>query len=113
MGKVDHQWEFLKDVALLIQKAETLGIVLTGGELYRTPEQQAIYLKEKKTRTSNSQHMERLAIDFNFFVRGKLTYDKAAIQPLGDYWESLNPGQNRWGGNFKSILDVPHFERFI
>jgi hypothetical protein len=112
MTKVEEQWRFLQHVALLIQKAASLGIVLTGGELYRTQEQQAIYLKEGKSKTANSKHLERLAIDFNFFVKEQLTYDKKTLQPLGDYWEGLD-AKNRWGGNFKSILDVPHFERFI
>jgi len=112
MTKVEHQHEFLQDVALLIQQAERLGIVVTGGELYRTAEQQAIYLKTGKSKTANSKHLERLAIDLNFFIGGELTYDKKKIQPLGDYWEGLS-SYNRWGGNFKSILDVPHFERFI
>lgn len=112
MALVNEQWRFLIDVALLIVRAEKLGFVLTGGELYRTAEQQAIYLKEGKSKTAHSQHLKRLAIDFNFFVGGELCYDKKKLQPLGDYWESLSPA-NRWGGNFKSILDVPHFERFI
>ena len=112
MSRVDEQWEFLKDVASLIGMAEKLGITLTGGELYRTIEQQAIYLKGGKSKTAKSKHLERLAIDFNFFVGGKLTYDKKTIQPLGDFWESLNPA-NRWGGNFKSFNDSPHFERNV
>lgn len=112
MGMVNEQWKFLLDMAKLILKAESLGIVLTGGELYRSAEQQAIYLKEHKTRTANSQHMKRLAIDFNFFIGGELCYDKKKLQTLGDYWESLSPA-NRWGGNFKSIIDTPHFERFL
>ncbi len=112
MSTVNEQWAFLQDVAKLIQKAAELGITLTGGELYRTPEQQEIYLKTGKSKTSKSKHLERKAIDLNFFIDGKLTYDKKAIQPLGDYWESLNPA-NRWGGNFTSFTDVPHFERNI
>jgi hypothetical protein len=112
MSRVNEQWEFLKDVALLIRKAEDLGIILTGGELFRTLEQQAIYLKTGKSKTAKSKHLERLAIDFNFFVNGQLTYDKKTIQPLGDYWESLHPA-NRWGGSFTSFIDTPHFERNV
>jgi len=61
-------------------------------------------------KTMNSNHRKRLAIDFNFFINGHLTYDKTKIQALGDYWESLDE-HNSWGGNWKSFLDVPHFER--
>lgn len=112
MSMVNEQWLFLQDVAKLIVKAKEMGITLTGGELYRTAEQQKIYLETGKSKTANSQHMKRLAIDFNFFIAGELTYDKNKIRPLGAYWKSLSPA-NRWGGNFKSFTDVPHFERFL
>ena len=50
--------------------------------------------------------------DLNFFKDGKLTYNVAALRPVGDYWESLNP-KNQWGGNWKSFKDVPHFQRTV
>jgi hypothetical protein len=112
MTIVNEQWQFIQDMARLIEKARELGFVLTGGELYRTSEQQQIYLKTGKTKTASSQHMKRLAIDFNFFIKGELVYEKGRLQQLGDFWESLCPA-NRWGGNFKSIIDTPHFERFL
>jgi hypothetical protein len=113
---IDEQWTFLKDVGKLIIKAEELGIILTGGELYRTFEQQEIYVRMGRSNTLNSQHLKRLAIDFNFFkdVDGDgikdLTYDIEIVRPLGEYWESLSP-YNRWGGKFHNWKDVPHFER--
>ncbi len=109
---VSEQWKFLQDVSLLINKAKELGIVLTGGELYRSREQQLSYFHSGKSKTKTSQHMKRLAIDFNFFIDGQLTYEKEKIQPLGEYWEGLSPA-NRWGGNFKNFTDTPHFERFL
>ena len=60
----------------------------------------------------NSKHLKRLAIDFNFFINGELTYDKNRLQLLGDFWENLNE-KNRWGGNFKAFIDTPHFERNV
>lgn len=111
MGTSDKQWLFLQDVAKLIQHAESIGIKLTGGELYRTKEQQELYIKAGKSKTMKSKHLERLAIDFNFFIDGKLTYAKEDVQPLGDYWESLRP-ENSWGGNWKSFQDTPHFQSF-
>ena len=109
MSKVLEQHEFLKDVAKLIYFADQQGIVLTGGELYRTKEQQSIYVNTGKSNTMHSKHLERLAIDFNFFIKGVLTYKKADIQVLGDYWEYLNP-KNKWGGNWDWV-DSPHFQR--
>ena len=109
---VNEQAAFLLDVAKLIQWATQEGFTVTAGELYRSLEQQQIYFKTGRSKTLNSQHMKRLAIDLNFFVNGKLTWSKDILAPVGAYWESLNP-KNRWGGNFKSLCDVPHYERNV
>ncbi len=118
MSLVNEQHLFLLDVAKLIQEAERQALVLSAGELYRTAEQQAIYVKTGRSKTMNSNHLKRLAIDLNFFTKDgngelKLTYDMALLKPLGDFWESLAPGKNSWGGNWNSFKDVPHFERRV
>lgn len=112
MTLIAEQFAFLHDVSRLIEFCYNRGIMVTGGELYRTPEQQEIYLKTGKSKTSNSNHLRRLAIDLNFIIGGKLVYDKAAIQPYGNFWKSLNP-LNRWGGEFSNIADTDHFERNV
>lgn len=109
MSLSDKQWLFLQDVADLIKYAKDNNIKLTGGELYRTLDQQILYVEAGKSQTTKSNHLRRLAIDFNFFIDGSLTYKKEDVQILGDYWESLRSG-NSWGGNWKSFQDVPHFE---
>lgn len=112
MSLAQEQAEFLLDACKLIQYATGLGFMVTGGELARTPEQQAIYLKTGRSKTMNSIHLKRCAIDLNFFLDGKIVWDKKKLVPLGQYWESLHP-KNRWGGNFKSLVDFPHFERNV
>lgn len=112
MSLVKEQAEFLKDVAKLINFCFEQGWVITGGELFRTVEQQQIHMKAGRSKTMNSIHMKRCAIDLNFFKDGKLVWDKEQLAPIGAYWESLNP-KNRWGGNFRSLVDVPHFERNV
>lgn len=109
MGINKHQIEFTKNISILIQYAEYLDIKLTFGHAYRDLETQKRMVKTGKSKTLKSNHLRRLAVDFNFFINGKLTYDKFKLQYLGDYWESLHP-KNRWGGNFKSFIDTPHFE---
>lgn len=116
----DYQWEFLKCVAKLIQYAEDNGYKLTGGELYRTADQQYLYYygykiendklvkTTQKSKTMNSNHLKRLAIDFNIFKDKVLTYDVKDCEPLGKYWESLDK-KCKWGGFWK-WKDVPHFE---
>ena len=112
MSLVAEQAEFLKDAAKLINKCFELGFVVTGGELFRTPEQQAIYIQKGLSKTSNSMHLKRCALDLNFFKDGAMIGSREPLIPVGKYWESLHP-KNRWGGNFKNFVDCPHFERQV
>lgn len=112
MSLSSEQAAFLLDACKLIEYATQRGWTVTGGELYRTQEQQEIYFKQGKSKTMESNHLKRLAIDLNFLKNGQPVWDKPALAELGAFWESLNP-KNRWGGNFKSLPDVPHFERNI
>jgi hypothetical protein len=108
---VAEQDAFTRDVVALLQFAHEHGYVITLGEAWRTPEQQAVYVKTGRSLTTKSQHLRRLAIDLNIFQDGRLLATKDEIMPLGQYWEALHPGKNRWGGNFNRLVDCPHFER--
>ena len=112
MSAVQEQAAFLLDMCKLIQKATEMGFVVTGGELYRSPEQQQIHVKAGRSKTMNSLHLSRRAVDLNFFKDGKLCYDKHVLAPLGAYWESLHP-LNSWGGNGVKLVDAPHFSRGV
>ena len=111
MSLMNEQAAFLLDVCKLIQYATEQGFVVTGGELARTPEQQAIYVKTGRSKTMNSIHLKRCAIDLNFFKDGTCVYNVPMLKPLGDYWESLHP-KNQWGGTWR-FVDVPHFQRTV
>jgi len=108
MSQVTRQHIFMLDLAKLIEFAHANGFMVTGGELWRSPEQQAIYVKTGRSKTLKSKHLERLAIDLNVFKNGKLC-SVSEIEPLGVYWESLRK-ENRWGGRFRTLKDGPHFE---
>ena len=115
MSLLHEQATFLLHLSELIRKAAELGFHVTGGELYRTPEQQALHVKNGRSATLNSQHLKRLAVDFNFFTSAadgqwSLCNDVEKLRPLGQYWEGLDPA-NRWGGNWNAFKDAPHFER--
>lgn len=112
MSLVAEQAAFLLDACKLIDYATSVGFQVTGGELFRTPDQQQIYVKTGRSKTLQSNHLRRLAIDLNFVRGGQLCYDKALLEPLGQFWESLHP-KNRWGGHFSSFKDMPHFERNV
>ena len=110
MALVAEQHAFLMDVCRLIAHAVREGFIVTGGELFRTMEQQRIYGETGRSTTMNSFHLKRLAIDLNCFKDGVLVQDKTALQPVGDFWEGLNP-HNKWGGNWNTLKDLLHFER--
>lgn len=110
MNLSEKQAEFLLDFALLVQYASRKGHYFTGGELHRTGEQQEIYIKEGKTKTTDSLHMKRLAVDVFLFINKEVVWDREDYKEYGDFWESLRP-ENRWGGNFKTLNDPYHFER--
>tara|TARA_Y100000034_G_C6851949_1_gene386583 strand:- start:496 stop:906 length:411 start_codon:yes stop_codon:yes gene_type:complete len=124
---------FTRNIGCLINYAyDVLEIEMTFGEAHRTNSQMLLnyfgykverggslgirLVKSKKlSKVLYSSHGDRLAVDFNFFINGKLTYDFHKIKPLGDYWESLHP-DNVWGGDFNKnnikdgFVDVPHFQ---
>jgi hypothetical protein len=112
-----HQEAFSLDVIKLMTKANELGFGIRLGEALRTPEQQKLYFASGASKTMDSQHLKKLAIDLNLIVQGRLATAKE-ITPLGKYWESLDP-LNRWGGSWRglveagksSFIDSPHFER--
>lgn len=112
MSLVKEQNLFLLDVVKLITFCTENDIIVTGGELFRTTEQQAIYVQTGRSKTFNSKHLQRLAIDLNFFIDGALVYDIDRLFKVGKYWESLSP-QNSAGMFWKSFKDVPHFERRV
>lgn len=110
MSMVAEQAKFLQDVCKLVAYATEKGFTVTGGELFRTAEQQKIYVETGRSKTMNSNHLKRCAIDLNFFLGGNLTYDVVVLRPLGVYWKSLD-AKNDWGGFWTSFKDAPHFER--
>lgn len=83
------------------------GYVMIGGEMLRTEEQQRIYVEQGKSKTYDSRHLKRLAVDLYLFINGQIV---ANPKWMGDIWESLSP-DNQWGGNWTSIFDPNHFEK--
>jgi hypothetical protein len=116
MGLVLEQWAFLKDVAKLIDYIASKTYIATAGEIWRTEYQQKHNVATGVSKTMNSNHLRRLAIDLNFFDKNLKVIETP--QDVGDYWETLNP-KNMWGGNYirhgisKSFRDLPHFERRV
>jgi D-alanyl-D-alanine carboxypeptidase len=110
MSLSQSQQLFARDTIRLFQFIEDNNHSFTYGDAYRAPELAKIYAAEGKG-IVDSLHCKRLAIDINLFNE-KCEYitDFKEIEFFGKFWESLNPA-NRWGGNFKHLVDSNHFER--
>ncbi len=103
----EKQRKFTWLVSRLIEWAYDMGYEITLGEALRTPEQQALYVKAGKSKTMNSKHLEKLAIDLNLFVDGEYRTDKPSYEPLGEYWKKLD-SECVWGGDWG--WDANHFQ---
>lgn len=114
MSLVHEQAAFLGDVAKLVAKSQELGFLATGGELERSSEAQAQRVKLGLDKSMDSAHLRRCAIDLHFFQEGagdpEWIGDAARLEPLGSFWESLDP-RNAWGGRGSDVDGFRHFER--
>jgi len=95
----DKQRLFTRLIANLLEFAHSRGYEITFGDAFRDSRLHGAIGEKKGYGHKNSNHKNKLAIDLNLFLDGKyLTTDKDH-EPLGLYWESLNP-LCRWGGRF-------------
>lgn len=101
------QFVFSKNLAKLIQFANSQGLEVTIGEVFRTQYQQAHYYAIGYSKTKDSYHMKKLAVDMYFFKKGELIMDDDIIFPIALHWESLH--QNNVAG-FYWGWDKNHFE---
>ena len=112
MSMVEQQCAFFDDARKLIDWVRAdLGWLVTSGEFWRPVEMQQIYVRTGRSKTMNSRHLQRMAMDLNFFDKaGNPIVNFGDLAKVGMKWESMNP-KNRWGGNFKNFKDTPHYER--
>jgi len=135
------QKRFVGHVAMLIIYAHDNGFELTFGEATRSKDQVLLNyygfsvvenangleltIRSPTSKTKESKHLDRLAVDFNIFKDGRLLFtesqnripDLKLVQMMGNYWCNLHTN-NRWGGDFnrnKNVLDETfsdpyHFE---
>lgn len=106
----DKQQNFTLMVAKLITFAYANDYELTFGEAFRTDAQQALHLASGKSKVKRSKHQDRLAVDFNLFKEGVYLTASEDYKELGKFWKSLDPANNRWGGDFVGFHDGNHFE---
>lgn len=112
-----HPWLDYK-LGLLLKRCNEEGIYLSITEGFRTKEyQDSLYAKGRtvpgkvvtnaKGSTYSSQHMWGIAFDIAI-NDSKLLYDTATIKKVAKIAKSSKVGL-KWGGDWKSIIDTPHF----
>ena len=111
---IPEQWEFLQDLAQLIVHIDKVGLVASSGEAWRTPEMQQIYIRSGRSWTSTSRHLSRCAIDLNLFNKDlTLCTDRAIVDTLGAFWESLDHRNVHGLARGPDGEDTAHFERKV
>lgn len=97
----EKQRIFSLNLALLTIYAYENGHDLTQGDGYRDPRVFGEVGERKGYGHKSSAHKNRLAHDYNLFIKGVFQQTSEAHRKLGEYWKDLHP-LNRWGGEFSN-----------
>jgi len=100
-------------VAVVKRAIELTPVDFTVGEGLRTAERQQKLFDEGKSQTLNSKHLTGWAVDLWVLKDGVVTWDKQAYIDLSTYMKQAAKELKtpmRWGGDFKSFFDGPHYE---
>lgn len=102
-----------KLVSVVKRAIEISPVDFSVGEGLRTFERQQQLVKEGKSQTLNSKHLKGLAVDLWVIKDGKVTWDKQAYVDFAPTMKQAAKELGvsiRWGGDFKSFFDGPHWE---
>lgn len=100
----------IKVVERAIELTEVDFTVLEG---LRTPERQKQLVSEGFSQTLKSKHLTGHAVDLGAFINGVVSWDKQHYFKIADAMKKSAEELKiniRWGGDFKSFFDGPHFE---
>ena len=100
----------VKIVEQAIQES-TIDFTVTEG--LRTPQRQQELVNKGFSQTLKSKHLTGHAVDLVAIVDGQVSWDKKHYPPLAEVMKKVAAEQGtkiRWGGDFKSFFDGPHFE---
>lgn len=100
-------------VHLVEQAIKETTVDFTVLEGLRTPERQQQLVNEGFSQTLKSKHLTGHAVDLVAIVDGKVSWDKQYYPEIAKAMKKAAADQKvniRWGGEFKSFYDGPHFE---
>jgi peptidoglycan L-alanyl-D-glutamate endopeptidase CwlK len=100
----------VKVVERAIELTEIDFTVLEG---LRTPERQKQLVSEGFSQTLKSKHLTGHAVDLGALVNGTVSWDKEHYHTIAKAMKTAADELNikvRWGGDFKTFFDGPHWE---
>jgi peptidoglycan L-alanyl-D-glutamate endopeptidase CwlK len=100
-------------VRLVEQAIKETKIDFTVLEGLRTPERQKQLVNDGFSQTLKSKHLTGHAVDLVALVDGKVSWEKEHYPEIARAMKKAAADQKvniRWGGDFKSFFDGPHFE---
>jgi peptidoglycan L-alanyl-D-glutamate endopeptidase CwlK len=100
-------------VRLVEQAIKETTVDFTVLEGLRTPERQQQLVNDGFSQTLKSKHLTGHAVDLVAIVNGKISWDKEHYPEIARAMKKAAAEQQvkiRWGGDFKTFFDGPHFE---
>jgi peptidoglycan L-alanyl-D-glutamate endopeptidase CwlK len=88
-------------------------IDFTVTEGLRTPQRQQQLVNEGFSQTLKSKHLTGHAVDLVAIIDSKISWEKQHYPQLAQVMKKVADEQGvkiRWGGDFKTFFDGPHFE---
>ena len=107
---VDKRLVMIVNRAIQISKYDFMVV-----EGLRTKETQAKYVKEGKSKTMNSYHLTGHAVDLAPLENGDIDWNNSKKQFNAVADAMMQAAKElgytiEWGGNWKSFIDMPHFQ---
>ena len=100
-------------VRLVEQAIKETAVDFTVLEGLRTPERQQQLVNDGFSQTLKSKHLTGHAVDLVALIDGKVSWDKEHYPEIARAMKKAAAEQQvniRWGGDFKTFFDGPHFE---
>lgn len=79
----------------------------------RTLEKQKEYVRTGKSQTMNSYHLKGKAVDIKVYKDGKVTWDLKYYKEIANLVKRTAAEKGlkiTWGGDWKTLIDGPHFQ---
>ncbi len=112
-SKINLKGVDIRLVRIVEQAIKETKIDFTVTEGLRTPERQKQLVNDGFSQTLKSKHLTGHAVDLVAIVDGKVSWDKEHYPEIARAMKKAAADQQvniRWGGDFKSFFDGPHFE---